>query len=155
MNIGKVSPRARAYVRKRGTDVMEAKVRIERVAAGQFNLGDLLVSSGSRSTIYEGKARLWEVSGMGAVQLGNDDIIVQSSYLSIPWDFVPQDEWPASSWPPTTLPRVEDEFVVLEHKTDFAMVGRRGVIRDTIQSGILRNTRKFSIQLVQASEEDR
>lgn len=135
----RISPRARAYVRAQATQVMQHTVRIERVSKAQFNESDLTATPGGKVLVYEGVCRLWEVTGQGIVQIADDNVVLQSTNLSIPWDE-----------PKTGLvPQRDDEFEILSSHVDPTVVGLRGVLMDVAKAGDLRATRRFSVQLHQ------
>jgi hypothetical protein len=139
-----ISPRARRYVREQATAVMEATCRIERVSGGGYNEATRLHEPASRVVLYEGPCRLWEVSGQAGVVVGDDEIHMQSTNLSIPWDAELKNGWP----------RRADQFVMLSHHTDPAVVGKRGEILDPVKAGDLRATRRFAVQMQQGGEQE-
>jgi hypothetical protein len=131
-----ISPGALKYVRARATDAMTYVCRIERVAKPTYDETTLIASTGSRTTIYEGACRIWEVTGPGVVMLGEEEYSTQTTNLSIPWNTSP-------------VPIRHDEGVITESDLDPIMVGKRFVILDVAKSGQLRATRRFTIQLKQ------
>lgn len=143
-----ISPRARKYVRAQATAIMEATCRIERVSAGSYDEDTLKQSAGARVTLYEGPCRLWESTGRAEVAIGDSELIMQSTNLSIPWDsaFEADVQHPA--------PRRDDQFVILSHHTDSAVVGRRGAILDVAKAGDLRATRRYGVQMSQSQSEE-
>lgn len=135
---GRISPRARAYVRRRAAEAMEATIRIERrVATGKaYNPTTFTITTNDRRTLYQGKARVYSVSTGPNVQIGPDSISLQQTRISIPHDA-------------EELPRIDDEFVILGHVSDPSMVGRRGVVTGTPKAGDLRATRTFDVTLIE------
>lgn len=121
------------YVRDRATATMRYTCRIERVNPPVFDNVTGTATSGTRSLIYEGPCRVWEVAGGGAVVVGEDDIIMQSTQLSIPWSASP-------------VPRKEDEVTITIAPTDAEMVGKRFVIDSSAKAGELRATRRFAVR---------
>jgi hypothetical protein len=136
---GRVSSRARAYVRRRATAQMYATCVIERVDEGLWDPLSNLVTAGGRTVIYTGVCRVWELSGPQPVDIGDDQIVLQSTNISIPWDVNP-------------VPHRDDEVKILGSAVDFDLVGRRYRILDEAKSGDLRATRRF---LVHGVEEHR
>lgn len=136
---GRVSARARAYVRRRATAQMYATCVIERVDEGLWDPLSNLVTAGGRTVIYTGECRVWELSGPQPVDIGDDQIVLQSTNISIPWDVNP-------------VPHRDDEVKILGSAVDFDLVGRRYRILDEAKSGDLRATRRF---LVHGVEEHR
>lgn len=136
---GRVSARARAYVRRRATAQMYATCVIERVDEGLWDPLSNLVTAGGRIVIYTGVCRVWELSGPQPVDIGDDQIVLQSTNVSIPWDVDP-------------VPHRDDEVKITGSAVDFDLVGRRYRILDEAKSGDLRATRRF---LVHGVEEHR
>lgn len=132
MDLG-ISPRALEYVRARASSVMQATCRIERVNKPSFDQASGTATAGSRTTIYEGKCRIWEASGGGPIMIGEEDIDMQSTQLSIPWDTHP-------------VPIRHDEVLILSHNTDPDLVGKRFMIDSSAKAGELRATRRFLIR---------
>lgn len=118
---------------------MEATCRIERVEEPHFDEDTLEETSGDRVTLYEGRCRLWESTGRAEIAIGDSELIMQTTNLSIPWD----------SPFPNGAPRRDDEFVILSHHTDSAVVGKRGQILDVAKAGDLRATRRYAVQMTQ------
>jgi hypothetical protein len=112
---------------------MQASCRIERVTPPTFDQASGTATAGGRTLIYEGPCRLWEVSGGAPVVVGEDDIVMQSTQLSIPWD-VP------------VVPKKDDEVVITAHPTDQYVVGKRFVIDSSAKAGDLRATRRFAVR---------
>lgn len=133
MSVYGISSRARDYVRNRATGVMQSTCRIERVNPPSFDQSTGRATSGSREVIYEGVCRLWEVSGGGMTVVNEDEIVMQNTQLSIPWDASP-------------VPRKEDEVVITSSNTDSAVVGKRFVIDSSAKAGELRATRRFAVR---------
>lgn len=140
MKVGKISPRARNYVRRAATANMGHVVRIERVNKATFDEEDLVARAGTRVTIYEGPARLWESTGQGVVQIGDDNVVMQSTNLSIPWNQPPAGD---------PQPLRDDEFTIISSNVDTTVVGKRGVLLDVAKAGELRATRRFAVQMHQ------
>ena len=130
-----ISEYARSYVRGRATEVMEYTCVIERVQRPSYDEDTLHATPGSRETIYQGVCRVWEVSGPSAVVLGETDIQMMSTQLSIPWD-TPE------------VVRKDDEVKILSAPQDPQMVGRRFQIQSVAKAGELRATRRFSVTML-------
>lgn len=133
MHLG-ISKRARAYVRRRATVGMFTTCQIERVSEGNWNSNTNLVMAGARSIVYEGPCRIWEVSGGSSFVVADDEeTLLQTTNLSIPWDVDP-------------VPERNDEVVVLSSLVDDQMVGKRYRILSSAKAGDLRATRRFVVQ---------
>ena len=131
--VSPISPRAREYVRSRATAVMEYYCRIERVTKGNHDEDTLVYTPGSRTTIYQGYCRIWELSGTSGVQVGDADLDIQMTQLSTPWN--------------APLARKDDEVYIIEAPTqDKAMEGRRFQITSSAKAGELRATRRYAVK---------
>jgi len=126
------------YIRSRANRNMRSTCRIERVEPPTYDDLSGLATAGTRTTVYEGICRIWEASGAGLVQVGEEDIPIQTTQLSIPWDTTP-------------VPQRDDEVQILTSEVDDHLVGRRFRILDVSKAGDLRPSRRFSIQGVQES----
>jgi len=127
-----ISRQAIDFVRKRATEVMQYQCRIERVTAGEHDEDSLVYTPGSRTVIYEGVCRVWEVSGGSPVVINESDIVMQSTNLSIPWD-VP------------VVPQRNDEVLITSAPTDPALLNKRFQIQDSAKAGEMRPTRRFTV----------
>ncbi len=137
--VGKISQRARGYIRKKATENMEATCRIERVLSPTLDETTLHAQAGARTTIYEGPCRIWEVVGGGVFQVAEEEYALSNTNLSIPWDANP-------------VPRRDDEGRIINHTSDSSMIGKRFQITDTAKAGDLRPSRRFQIRLIQENE---
>lgn len=127
-----ISQRAVDFVRSRATAVMNYTCRIERVNPPEYNENSLLSTSGSKTNIYEGVCRVWEVAGGGPVVISETDIVMQNTQLSIPWDVA-------------VVPQRHDEVLILTAPTDPALVGKRFQIESSAKAGQMRATRRFAV----------
>lgn len=130
---GGISSRARSYVRARATRHMWSTCVIERVAEAQWDLPTNLVTAGSRTVIYTGVCRVWEISSASVTQIADTELVQQSTRLSIPWDASP-------------VPMVNDEVQIVESIVDTNLIGKRYLIMDEAKAGDLRATRRFVVK---------
>ena len=124
------------YVRSKATDVMSSECIIERVTPPGFNTTTGTATPGSRSTIYEGPCRVWEVTSGAPVLIAEDEVTMQSTQLSIPWDTSP-------------VPRKNDEVEITSSRTDAFLVGKRFQIDSSAKAGEMRATRRFAVKALQ------
>lgn len=135
MGINPVTSLARNYVRTRIEDVMAYECRVERVSAGGLN-DDLIYESGSRSTLYVGKFRLWEITGATGLNVGGEDLMLESTQASFPYD--------------SPLFRKDDEIVITAAPVqDLLLLGSRYQIQTKAKAGELRATRRYTVTSVQ------
>lgn len=121
------------FVRSRATELMDYECKIERVQLPSFDESTGKATSGGRITVYTGPCRIWEVSGGGPIMIGEDDIVMQNTQLSIPWNVTP-------------VPKRDDEVEITSSHSDTEVVGKRFVIDSAAKAGELRATRRFSVR---------
>jgi hypothetical protein len=132
-----ISQTAIDYVRRTATSIMISTCRIERVNKPSFNTDTGRAVPGSKTTIYEGPCRIWEVSGGAPILVSEDEVTMQSTQLSIPWNASP-------------VPERNDEVEILT-SPDPAVVGKRFVIDTSAKAGEMRATRRFAVRGYQKS----
>jgi len=126
-----ISQRARDFVRTRATEVMDYSCRAERVSHGGYDETTLHSTSATRTTLYEGPCRLFEVAGAVALNLGDTEMEIQSTQISLPWD--------------SPLLKKDDEIVLTATPTDVGMVGKRFQVQSSAKAGELRATRRYAV----------
>lgn len=131
-----ISAYSRSYVRSRATAVMGYGCRAERVTQGTHNETTLAYTPGSRTTLYEGVCRVWEVSGASVVGLGDTDaeLDISTTQISLPWD--------------SPLLKKNDEIVITSAVTDDQMVGKRFQVQSAAKAGELRATRRYAVTVI-------
>lgn len=130
-----ISSLARDYTRSRMDDLMSYECRVERVGEGGLN-DDLIYSSGARNTLYEGKFRLWEITGATGLNVGGEDLMLESTQASFPFD--------------SPLFRKDDEIVITAAPVqDVLLLGNRYQIQTKAKAGELRATRRYTVTSVQ------
>ena len=135
MDIQLVSSLARSYVRTRAEMVMSYECRVERVAKGAIG-DDLRYTSGTHTTLYEGKFRLWEITGATGLNVGGQDLMLESTQASFPYD--------------SPLFRKDDEIVITAAPAqDLLLLGNRYQIQTKAKAGELRATRRYTVTSVQ------
>ena len=129
-----ISTEARNWVRARATAVMECECRITRAERPEGYDEDTLVytPAGLAEVIYEGKCRLWELSGASGIMVGDSDVYQQNTQFSIPWDT-------------DAVIRRYDEVVITKAPQDSQEVGKRYEIQTVAKGGELRATRRFEV----------
>jgi hypothetical protein len=131
---------ARSYIRSRVTsEFLNSEVRVERVSAPTYDETTLHSVSGSREVIYEGQARIWEVTGASTVIVSENDVQMENTQLSLPWDIDP-------------VPKRNDEVIVTgsAEEEDASILGKRFQIQTAAKAGELRPTRRYTITGLQA-----
>lgn len=105
-----VSQRSQQYVRNRVQQHMAATVTLYRYGSTEFDDDTGMVEVPSRSSIYEGIARIWQTNEGQVVIAGDSDIATLTTNISIPWDSV--------------MPCKDDIVVVKSNPGDVGLVGR-------------------------------
>lgn len=131
-----ISKRARSYIRASAETNMTYDCVIQRVSSGDFDENSSVYTAGTSVTLYEGPCRIWEVSGSSTFDVASEQIVLQQTKLSIPWD------------EGTGIKR-DDEVKIVSAEHDPTLVGKRFRIIDADKGGDLRATRRFTVQGVQ------
>lgn len=137
MRIRYISNLARNYTRSRMPAAMGYECRVERITKPTIG-NDLKATPGTRTTLYSGPFRLWEITGATTLNLGGEDIMMESTQASFPYD-VP-------------LFRKDDEIVITAAPPqDSRLLGSRYQIQTKAKAGELRATRRYTVTSVQRS----
>lgn len=135
MRIKYLSSLARNYTRTRMPAAMAYSCRVERVTKPTIGV-DLKATPGARTTVYEGPFRLWEITGATSLNLGGEDIMMESTQASFPHD--------------APLFRKDDEIVITAcPPADAKLTGQRFQIQTKAKAGELRATRRYTVTAVQ------
>ena len=126
--------RARAYAEAN----MIATVRIERPVEPVFDRTTGQLGMPADSTVYEGKARVYGVSGPATYALGDEPQYFSSTFVSIPLG--------------STLPRVDDVVEVTDHP-DPAIVGRFFRVQDVEAGGQMPVAHRLQVVGIQPSKQ--
>lgn len=134
--VSPISSEAVAYVRQKATEVMQYMCTIERVTPPSYDETTLIATPGTKTVLYTGPCRVWEVQGGGPVVIGESDITQQNTQLSIPWNS-------------TAVIKPKDEVTITAAPTDPQMVGKKFQIASVARAGEMRATRRFVVQAVE------
>lgn len=129
---------AASYVRSRTADKMEDECRI-------FKPGEMVVDPvthkarrGEAVVKYEGPCRFWEVQAGAQVVVGDNQVVVTQSYLSLPYNApVPE----------------SDDIVQITKSVDEDLEGRTVQVVSVVRGGGLRASRKFLVRLVDSRKD--
>jgi hypothetical protein len=128
----RISPYATVYIRDRATDLMNAKVRINKPVPA-YDPATRTTTNTEGPVKYEGPCRIWEVPGGNQIVIGDEEFVITQSYMSIPWNVSP-------------LPEVDDLIIVVD-SDDADLIGRSINIESAVRGGGLRASRKFEISI--------
>lgn len=123
-----VSQRAREYVRKRAQDHMTATVSLYRSADVTFSDTTGVSTTPTRTAYYTGKCRIWSLNTGSSVVIGDTDIAVADTVISIPFGSAEpkiDDMAVVSDNPPD--PTLEDQAFIIQHFDGGGLIG--GTIR--------------------------
>lgn len=128
---------AASYVRSRTADRMDDECRI-------FKPGGMVIDPVTHKAKrvdavvkYEGKCRFWEVQAGSQVVIGDQQVVVTQSYLSLPYDApVPE----------------SDDIVEITKSVDPDLEGRTVQVVSIVRGGGLRASRKFLVRLVDSQK---
>jgi hypothetical protein len=126
------------YARRYVEANMTAKVKILRMDNPSWDADTGGVAATEQFTVYEGKARVYGVSGPMTMNLGEEPQYFSSTYVSVPYDAV--------------LPRVDDVVLVTEHY-DWTLVGRSFRVMDVEAGGQYPAVRRMQVTGVQTSRQ--
>jgi hypothetical protein len=132
----RISPFAASYVRKRTTEHMVDRCKI-------WTPGDVVIDDDGRATRsesvvkYEGPCRFWEVNAGQQIVVGDEQISMTSSFLTLPYNAV--------------IPE-QDDVVQITASVDNDLVGRVVNITGVMRGGGLRASRKFTVQVVESKK---
>jgi len=124
------------YARRYVEANMTAMVKITRMDAAVLGEDGSLTAT-EMHTVYEGKARVYGVSGPMTMNLGEEPQYFSSTYVSIPYDSV--------------MPRVDDVIKVTAHH-DWTLVGRTFRVMDVEGGGQYPAVRRMQVTGVQNSK---
>lgn len=125
-----VSSFARDHIRQRATDLMNCRVRITRPGSA-YDPVTRRDSNTEGELLYEGPARVWEVPAGQQIVIGDDEVTVTSTYLSLPFWVYPLPE--------------DDDLIVVIDSDDPDLTGRSLNVESTVRGGGLRASRRFQV----------
>lgn len=128
------------YARRYAESNMISTVSIVRKTDPAFNALTGEVVSSPPLAVYDGKARIWTVSGPVQYNFGDEPTFFSSAFVSIP--AVTAED-----------PMVDDLVLVVTHPGDSAMVGRVFQVKDVEAGGQWMSSRRLQVQGVQESKQ--
>lgn len=131
---------AARYAKAYAESLMIATVKIERKGAPAFDSVTGAVSSGAPSPIYEGKARIWSVTGPMQLSFGDEPTYYSNTFATIPVATEP-------------IPRIDDVLTVINHPGDPGIEGRVFQVKDVEAGGQFLPSRRLQLVGVQESKQ--
>jgi len=134
----RISPTSQAYIRKRATALMHDACTIYKPGKPVLDRNTGKTVTGPPTVKYTGPCRIWEVSAGQQMLMGDEQITLTQTYLSLPFDApVPE----------------EDDTVQILQADDTNLVGKTVSVISTVHGGGLRASRKLLVRVVE-SEKD-
>jgi len=132
------SSHSRKYLSRQVNSVMIDTVAIYRPGKVSFNTTTGQNQATEESKIYQGKARIYSVSGPQVVAVGEADLTFRSTYISIPADVLP-------------APHRDDIVLVLESVSDEELQGKGFRVLDVEGGGLVMAVRRMQCQAMEES----
>lgn len=128
---------ATSYLRRRSAERMEDQCRIYK--QGKMEVSEDFTARRSTEIVrYEGRCRLWEVPASSQVVIGDRQMVVAHTYLSLPWDApVPE----------------SDDIVLMTNSADHDLIGRTVAVVSVVRGGGLRGSRKFTVRVLDSKKD--
>lgn len=132
-----VSPYARNYARLHASAHMYYTVSIVRMLDPLFDDVTGLLEATQKLSVYQGPARIWTVAGPQVLGVGEDQLTLRQTYVSIPWDAFP-------------VPNRDDIVTVLTYDVhpfygDDELIGRTFRVTDVELGGQMYATRRLQV----------
>jgi hypothetical protein len=133
----RISPTAQAYIRKRATELMADQCRIFKPQKPVLDRSTGKTVTPAPIIKYEGPCRFWEVQSGGQVLIGDEQLTMSQTYLSLPFDApVPE----------------SDDIVELTGSADSSLVGSTVQVISIVRGGGLRSSRKMLVRVVESQK---
>lgn len=129
----RISPFSRSYLRKRASDKMEDLCEIWRHGTLPLNKATGVVTTTKQTLLYSGKCRIWQVVAGTQVLMGDEQIVMSTTYLSLPYD--------------AYVPNYDDIIHVIK-TSDPALNSSYFHVVGTSFSGGLRASRRFTVDVL-------
>lgn len=135
-----VSPFSQTFLQDHATDLMTSSCRVytPNLGVGTYDRVTGRVTAGDPVIKYEGPCRIWEVPGGQQIIVGDEEITVTQTYLSLPYWITP-------------LPENDDIIQVIE-SDDPDLVGRTLSVVSTVRGGGLRASRRFQVKISESKK---
>lgn len=133
----RISPTAQAYVRKRATELMADQCRIFKPQKPVLDRNTGKTVTPDPVIKYEGPCRFWEVQSGGQVLIGDEQVTMSQTYLSLPFNSVVPES---------------DDVVEITASADDSLVGTTVQVISIVRGGGLRGSRKLSVRVVESQK---
>jgi hypothetical protein len=134
----RVSPTAQAYIRRRASELMADECRIFKPQKPVLDRNTGKTVTPSPVTKYEGPCRYWEVQSGQQISVGDEQLTLTQSYLSLPYDApVPE----------------SDDIVEITKSVDSTLQGTTVAVISITRGGGLRGSRKLLVRVVESKKD--
>lgn len=133
----RISPFAAKYVRSRTAERMTDQCRIWKPGPPVLDRNTGKTKRAADIVRYEGKCRFWEVSSGQQVLIGDQQLVMSQSYLSLPYNSVVPES---------------DDIIKITKSVDDDLTGRTVRVVSVVRGGGLRASRRFMVQVVESEK---
>jgi hypothetical protein len=134
----KISQFARDYVRKRTEDRMEDACKIWKPGEPTFDPVTKRASRAEAVVRYEGMCRIWEAQAGAQVLVGDEQVTMTSTYLTLPREApVPE----------------SDDVIEITDALDPDMIGRTVTITGVSRGGDMAPSRRFMVEVMDSQKD--
>jgi hypothetical protein len=134
----RVSPTAQNYIRKRASELMADECRIFKPTRPVLDRTTGKTTTPSPTVKYEGVCRYWEVQSGQQISVGDEQLTLTQSYLSLPYDApVPE----------------SDDIVEITKSVDPTLQGTTVAVISITRGGGLRGSRKLLVRVVESKKD--
>ena len=134
----RISPTAQSYIRKRATSLMDDACKIYKPGKPVLDRNTGKTTTSAPNIKYDGPCRYWEVQSGQQIMVGEEEIVLSQSYLTLPFDApVPE----------------SDDTVEITASVDPTLVGTTVSVISIVRGGGLRASRKLLVRVVESEKE--
>lgn len=133
----RISPVAAAYIRKRATALMNDACIVYNPDDPVLDDTTGTVTTPYTEAKYEGPCRYWEVPAGQVMRVGEENIVLAQSYLSLPWD--------------APIPESSDTIEITQSE-DPSLIGTTVTVVSTVRGGELRGSRRMLVRVTESEK---
>jgi len=133
----RISPMASGYIRKRATDLMHDACKIYTPGKPVLDRTTGKTHTPAPTMKYQGPCRYWEVQAGQQILVGEEELVMTQSYLSLPYD--------------AAVPE-SDDTVQITASSDPTLVGTTVSVISVVRGGGLRASRKLLVRVVESQK---
>jgi hypothetical protein len=131
----RISPFAQEYIRKRTAELMHDACKIYTPGSPVLDRTTGNTTTPESAVKYEGPCRFWEVQAGQQVLIGDQELVMTQSFLSLPYDApVPEG----------------DDVVEITDCDDPVLIGTTVNVISAVHGGGLRASRKLLVRVIES-----